>query len=208
MKIRPKRAPLPAPPAPSLHVLEEAALSYLDKSSCSVAHMTKLLERRILTWGRRAERAGASEDEIARMSAAAREAAAAVIAKLVERRFLDDATFAKHRAEGLTRAGMSRRAVSAYLAQKGVDDAVARAVTPRDDATELKAAVTLLRKRRIGAFSRTPLEDLPEEEQDKERHRWLGVLARAGFSFGTAERALQMSRERADELLGGPNTLY
>jgi len=182
-----------------MHVLQEAALSYLDKSSCSVAHMTKLLERRILVWSRRAEKAGMSEDEIRQKKAASKAAAAEVIAKLVERKFLDDKRFAEHRAARLTREGKSRRAVAAYLAQHGVDEDAARDATPRDDAKELAAAVMLLKKKRIGAFSRDS-EDADDEESAV-RQKWLGALARAGFSFSTAERVLRLTRESAEEIL-------
>jgi regulatory protein len=159
--------------------------------------MTRLLERRIRAWARRAEKAGQDPEAIAAAIIVAREAAVGVIAKLTERRFLDDASFAKNRAERLTRAGKSRRAVSAYLAQKGVDDAVARAAVPQDDATELGAAVALIRKKRLGAFSRHE-EGADEREL---RTRWLGTLARAGFSFRTAERALRLDREEAERIM-------
>jgi regulatory protein len=174
-------------------MLEEAALRYLDRRACSVVQMKRLLDRRIKSWERRATRAGLPQDTIGPLVTAATDGIEIVIARLQSHRFLDDRVFAQNRAERLTRAGKSRRAVAAHLAHNGIDASLAREVTPQDDATELGAAVALLRKKRMGAFCRTE----STQADAKERHRWLGSLARAGFSFSIAERALRLDREAA-----------
>lgn len=152
--------------------------------------MRKVLARRIAAWARRA-----SEEEAAAGVEPARAAAEAVIARLLASGLLDDAAYAERRAEALTRAGKSRRAVAFDLARRGVAEATARAATPHDPDTELAAAVALMRKKRLGPYARTEAPD------DKTRRRWLSAFARGGFSFATAQRALRMTRETADETL-------
>lgn len=182
---------------PSQNVIHEWALAYLTNRPASVAVMKKVLQRRIDAWSRRAAKAGTDADEIETGVATAKERALAVIERLTSSGLLNDATYAKQRAERLTREGKSRRAVTFDLAQKGIPSELARASVSNDPATELAAAVALVRKKRLGAFSRRSGAEIDA----KERNRWLGALARAGYSFSVADRALRMDREAAEELL-------
>lgn len=184
------------PPAPDATSLHEAALAYLSQRPSSVAQMKRVLGRRVSAWGRRAARAGAEEAEVASAAARARTAIEEVLARLQRSGLLDDGTFAKQRAASLTRAGKSRRAVAFDLAQRGISDEVAREHVPTDAETELAAAVTFTRKRRLGPFAKTSVS-----MRDDEHRRALGALARAGYSFSTAERALRLDRETAEEIL-------
>ena len=178
---------------PAQNVIHEWALDYLTHRPASVAQLKKVLERRIGVWARHAEKAGAEDVEAG--VTLAKEFAGNVLERLKSSGLLNDDVFAKNRAERLTRQGKSRRAVAFDLKQKGVAEGITKEVTPQDPETELAAAVSLLRKKRFGPFSRN------DEVDDKERNRWLGALARGGFSFGTANRALKMDREAAEELI-------
>lgn len=182
---------------PSQNVIHEWALAYLTNRPASVAVMKKVLQRRIDAWARRAAKAGEGADEIESGVATAKERALAVIERLTSSGLLNDVVYAKQRAERLTREGKSRRAVAFDLAQKGIARELARASAPTDPETELAAAVALVRKKRLGAFSRKSGAEIDA----KERHRWLGALARAGYSFSIADRALRMDREAAEDLL-------
>lgn len=186
-----------APASLSEATLHEAALAYLTHRPASVAQMRRVLARKIATWARRASKT--SEDESATSAAVARaeSAAAAVVASLRTSGLLDDARFAEQRAGRLTRAGKSRRAVELSLVKSGVGTTLARDASSSDADTELAAAVMHTRKKRMGAFAR----DVEAASDPKVRRRWLGSLARAGYSFGVAERALRMDREAAEDLL-------
>lgn len=176
---------------PTQFALHEAALAYLTHRSASVAQMRKVLKRRIASWARRA-----AEGDVEAGVASAEAAAEAVIARLVASGLLNDAAYAERRAEALTRAGKSRRAVAFELARKGVAPETARAATPQDGETELAAAAALMRKKRLGPYSRTS-----EPPDEKTKRRWLGAFARGGFSLSTAQRVLRMDRDAADALL-------
>ena len=96
------------------------------------------------------------------------------------------------RARSLARAGRSRRAVSAHLAQRGVDTPTRDAAMDDNPDVELAAALLLARKRRLGPFAPAPMDPAA-------RLRALGVLARAGFSQDTARRALATEPDEAEQ---------
>jgi len=181
------------PPALTQAVLHEAALAYLTRGAATAATLTRTLERRVRNWATRSVRAGSDPEEVGAAAARAREWVAPIVLRLVEVRLVDDAAFAAQRADRLTRGGRSKRAIAAHLKQKGVDGETARTALAETVDDDLGAALVLARKRRLGPFTRDA------DEGADARRRALGVLARAGFDFDTAHRALRMSRDEAEE---------
>ena len=175
------RAPAAAAP-PDAAALREAALAHLARYATTEARLRQVLTRRLDRWARAAaaDRDGA-EVEAARAAALA--LVAPVVAALVAAGALDDAAFAARRAEGLRRAGRSRRAIAAGLIARGVPVALAQESVPEDAEAELGAALLLARRRRLGPF-RVGGGDAEAVRRE------LGVLARAGFGEGTARAAL------------------
>jgi regulatory protein len=185
-----------APPAPTADVLRETALAYLSHRAASVAELRRVLGRKIATWARKAARAGQDEQDIAATVGRATDEADGVITRFRGNGLLDDAAFAERRARRLARSGKSARAIAADLAHRGVAAETARSAIPRDPAGELAAAIVFARKKRLGAFARGA-------DDNGARRRWLGALARAGYSFEIAERVLRMDRASAEEMLAG-----
>lgn len=197
MQARTRSAPSRPPLPPSERALHEAALAYLSRRSTSAARMKQVLERKVALWVRRAEKAAETPAAIATGTADATAAAGRVLERLRESGYLDDEKFAKHRAERLARAGKSRRAIEMDLAKNGVARELARSAMGQEAmGSELAAAVALVKRKRMGAYTR---ESGPIDVA--ERRRWLGALARAGYSFSTADRALRIDRDAAEELL-------
>jgi len=182
-------------PAPSRDVLHEAALSYLARGSATAATLTRVLDRKVALWARKAARAARDPELVAVSVSACRESIEAIVARFREVGLVDDAAYAESRARSLSRAGRSRRAISAHLAAKGVDDETARRAIPNDAGSELAAALAFARKRRIGPYAREGTTD----RQTKQKA--IAMMARAGFDWSTCERALAMEREEADERL-------
>ncbi len=187
--------------APTCASLHEAALSYLARGAASAASVTKTLERRIGNWARRATRAGRDAENVAQDAAAARELVAGIVARLGEVGLVNDAAFATTRAKRMSSGGRSRRAISAHLAQKGVDAATVREAVSHDAGAELAAAIAFARKRRLGPFARDAEEGETRDARRAAERKALGTMARAGFDFGVCERVLRMDREDADERL-------
>ncbi len=168
-----RRHPRPATAAR----LEKAALAHLDRYATSAANLRNVLMRRV-------ERSVRLHDSD-RCEAAAW--VDAIIAKLLERRLLDDAAYARARANSLHRSGASRRKTAGMLRQKGVaqsDIAAALATIEAEYAdSELTAACRYARRRRLGPYR------LPET-RDGRRERDLAALARTGFGYDTARRVI------------------
>ena len=187
-----RRGAGPPPDAANLH---EAALNYLARYAATEAGLRRFLERRVDRWSRLARAEARDVDAVGRQTADARSAAREVVARLAAAGAVNDATFAESRARTLIRAGRSRMAVAAYLAAKGVAADVARSVLPEDAASELAAALTVARRRRIGPFR----AGVPPDQAG--RRRELAILARAGFPQSIASQALGMATDEAEALV-------
>lgn len=138
---------------------------------------------------------------VAHDAAAARELITEIVGRLGEVGLVNDTAFAETRAKRMSSAGRSRRAISAHLAQKGVDAATVREAVPQDASSELAAAISFARKRRLGPFARAPQDEQTRDERRVAERKALGTMARAGFDFGVCERVLRMDRDDAEERL-------
>ena len=201
-KRKKRRGPSDPGAAPTRASLHEAALAYLARGAASADSVTKSLERRASNWARRAARAGRDAELVASQAAAAREVIPEIVARLREVGLVNDSAFAEARAKRMSTAGRSRRAISAHLAQKGIDAATVRESVPHDASAELAAALAFARKRRIGPFAR----ESEGEPADRDARRAiekkaLGALARAGFDWNVCERVMKMDKDDADERL-------
>jgi regulatory protein len=152
--------------------VEQMALAYVNRFDCTATKLKRHLAERV-------RKQGGHED------------AEAWIAELVERYLgsgvLNDARFAKNLATQLTTRGKSSRMISQKLAMRGVPSDVAQdLMTARrqdEPNAELEAARAFARKRRLGPH-RDP------EKRAEYRQKDLAALARQGFSFDTAKKAL------------------
>lgn len=158
--------------------LERAALFHLERRALTEAQLRRSLMQKV----RRAERHHGTYPDAAVWIEA-------LIARCLRSGLLDDERLATTRALGLRDRGTSRRGVLMKLRQKGVDEnTAARALEEVDAITgadaELTAALAYVRRRRLG---------------NKERDRALAALARQGFSFDVARRALAAATEAALE---------
>ncbi len=118
-----------------------------------------------------------------------------VVNKVCSDGYVDDARYADTLVRRLTSSGKSQKAIREKMRQNGIPEEVQKEVLSRylenaDDA-ELEAALRLVRKKRLG-FCR------PEELRREFRKKDLAVLARAGFSFQTALKALGESDSEED----------
>ncbi len=165
------RANKPPEPLTRLKV-EQMALAYVNRFDCTAAKLKRHLAERV-------RKLGGDEN------------AEAWISELCERYLgsgvLNDVRFAKNLASQLTTRGKSSRMISQKLAMRGVSSEVAQELmaTRRQDEpnAELDAARAFARKRRLGPH-RDP------EKRAESRQKDLASLARQGFSFDTAKKAL------------------
>jgi regulatory protein len=122
------------------------------------------------------------------------------VAKIAAAGYLDDTAVARARAAGMRRAGRSKRVISQKLGAKGIDrEQAAEALAAADGAdenAELRAAVRLAARRRLGPY-RKGARDESTLKRD------LAALARGGFSYAIARAvASAPSPEMLAALLG------
>lgn len=164
--------------------LENAALWYLARFQATAASLERVLMRRVI---RSARHHGTDPEQ-------GREWVRALIARHREAGLIDDDAFARARAETLNRRGLSRRAIAAKLAEKGVArahiDAALEALeagSAEAGGPDLAAARLRARKRGLGPWRRG--------ERRERREKDLAALARAGFSYAVARRVIDGDRE-------------
>jgi regulatory protein len=155
--------------------LENAALHYLERYSSSRANLKRVLMRKV---DRSLAHWVGERDEAVPM-------VEAVIAKLAGLGYLDDSAYAGTKVRGLRRKGASARLIQAALSAKGVEaETVAAALAEQDPDSELEAAFTLARRRRLGPYRAA-------DKRAEFRAKDLAALGRAGFSWETARAVIE-----------------
>jgi regulatory protein len=122
------------------------------------------------------------------------------IAQFERMGLLNDAAYLSGMINSLRRRGLSTQAILSRLGQKGLpQDRVLEALRSHDEDSgmanaDLAAAVLLTRRKKIGAYRR---------DTDFDRNKELAALARAGFGFDIAQKALGLSQDEAEDIIVG-----
>ncbi|HEX3775090.1 MAG TPA: RecX family transcriptional regulator [Polyangiaceae bacterium] len=162
------------PPDVSRAGLDAAALRYLERFDCSSAKLLRVLTERLT----KATRAGVDTSE-----------ARLVVGELLERYqasgLIDDRRFAQNFAARQRDRGSSRRMIEQKLRLRGISGELTQQVLAQPELreSELEAARAFARRRRLGPHRKPEL-------REANRRKDLMALARAGFDFDTAARAI------------------
>ena len=143
--------------------LNELALAYVARFATSGGQLERYLKRKLRERGWD----GADEPDTAD-----------VVARLVDLRYVDDATYAAMRSGSLLRRGYGARRIDQALGQGGIAEDLRAAARPGDPA-QRQAALALARKRRFGPFG-TGAIDRPAREKQ------LAAMLRAGHRLDSA----------------------
>jgi regulatory protein len=158
--------------------LERAGLHYLERFAASAEKVRTILLAKVR---RSAEAHGTDPQEGAQV-------VDRLVQRFIELGLIRDRDLALARAERLHEKGASRRMISAKLgamglAEEDVSAAIEQVQERSEGDSELEAAWSLARRKRIGPFR------APDTRKDL-RNRDLGVMARGGFSFAIARRVI------------------
>src|SRR5258708_22044169 len=160
--------------------LQNAATFYLERYPSTAEGLRRVLNRRV----RKAEMAEAPIiDNI-------KQTIDAIVAKFVDAGVIDDKAFAQTKARALHRRGTSTRLTRQKLKLAGVDgDTLDTAMAGLDQELdtdprqrEWKAATALARRRRLAPYRAKDRKD--------HRNRDLATMARAGFDYDLAKKAI------------------
>lgn len=173
--------------------LDRAGGFYLQRYDTSEDNFRRILHRKAV---RRGIPDDVEHDEIS-------ERVEAVVAKYVGLGALNDFEYALRKARGLHARGKARSRIKGWLRQRGVSADVAVAALDRvaegHRDMDMRAAIMVARRRRIGPFRR-PVDDEPKRPKRDEamrRKRELAILARSGFSFSIARVVIDADTEGA-----------
>lgn len=162
--------------------LKNAAAYYLSRHGASEEHLRRILGRKAI---RRAQEHEQDPEDW-------HDDVAAVVTWFVEQGFVNDAEYARSKANmGLVR-GKSARRLEQELKAKGVDGSTARQAMANSDHEDDIACIRFARRRRLGPFGRGDAEDETRE---------VARFARAGFGFDTIRRVRALTREEAEDAL-------
>ena len=164
--------------------LRDLALSYAARFASTGARLEAYLMRKL-------RERGVAEDGDGRTVAVD---VPALVARLVELGYVDDAAYARMRARDLGARGYGARRVEQALWAAGVDEGI-RAETAPDEAARRRAAVLMAQKRRLGPFG-------PEPDGDalairKAREKAVAAMLRAGHDYEHVRFILDCSGEAA-----------
>lgn len=114
---------------------------------------------------------------------------------------LNDEGYATGAIRSLRNRGLSTRAIIAKMDMRGISSEITQRTLREIDNDsgenpDLVAALRVARRRRVGPFRTSDSVD------DAAKDKALAALARSGFSYNICNRALTMSREEAEALIG------
>lgn len=162
--------------------LREAALRYLDRYDASVEQLRKVLLRR-------AQKYGGKEQ-----SAEIRERIDQLLERFIQSRLLDDVRYCQNMVRASRERGFSTQKIKQKLLSRGIEmrliEEQLQQVQTRDGLDDLQAAQLVVRKKRL-----VKKHDLTDYQS---RNQALQSLARQGFSFDVAERALRLEQQAKD----------
>lgn len=114
-----------------------------------------------------------------------------IVGKFQEKGWLNDQRYAENKAENLALKGKSQRHIAQVLKAKGVNDPeIGQAL--ENLPSDLEAARHLVKRRKLGPYR-------PEDERADNLKKDMGILLRAGFSFGIARQALDADLMGTDD---------
>ncbi len=143
------------------------ALRYVGRYATTAAKLQRYLGRKLWErgWG------GDGEAPVA-----------ALVAKCVERGYIDDRVFGEAKARGLATKGFGRMRVGQALGAAGLERGLAREISDTVDGDA--AAEAFARRRRFGPHDRLPF--------DPDRHRkQVAAMLRAGHAMATVRAVLR-----------------
>lgn len=191
IKLRGKRREKKPPKKITEKYLYNSGLAYLQRFPASTPHFRRIMSRKI-------DRSCDYHKDQERETCAA--LLEATVESFTRMGLLNDSAYLQGMVNSYRRRGLSTQAIMAKLGQKGLaQDAILATIRAFDEDRnaenpELAAAILLMRRKRLGPFRKT-------SKDEKTATRELSSLARAGFGFDIAQKALSMTQEDADEVL-------
>jgi len=174
-----------APEVLDRNSIEAKALGYLDRFDASAHRLRRILTEFV---EHRAQALGVDPAPFMTL-------VGETLERYQQNGLLDDRRYGTAMARNLVERGVSRQAIRAKLCVRGIPAGVIDEVVKElssSNRSEVDAARALVKKRKLGNYR-------AEAERKEHYRKDLGILARAGFDFDTAKRALAVEGADGDE---------
>jgi regulatory protein len=152
--------------------LDELALAYVARFATSAAKLASYLKRKLRERGWE----GSAEPDVE-----------AIVGRMVAHGYIDDAGFARARADGLRRRGYGARRVEQALRGAGIGEHH-RAAARGDAVAARQSALVLALKRGFGPFGPQPPDRARREKQ-------IAAMLRAGHPLDSARQLVDAASE-------------
>lgn len=173
-----RRVPKPLDPAR----MEEMALAYVARFATSAGKLADYLRRKLRERGWEGEgNAEAAGPDIA-----------GIVERFVALGYVDDATFARAKAQGLLRRGYGGRRIDQALGAAGIAEPL-REESRGNEAERRSAALVMARKRRFGPFGKDGTIDRALREKQ------VAAMLRAGHPLDHVREVVNAVSEQALE---------
>jgi regulatory protein len=208
-KQKPSSKEIKPPKKISERYLRNSGLYYLQRFVTSSGHFRVVMTRKIDKSCRHHK--DQSRDECLQMLEI-------VVQEFLDQGMIDDKGYTLGMVRSLRRRGISARGIQAKLRQKRIGgDMIKSAIdevnrdnensvpsfeeTGEDVNHDFNAALILARRKKIGIFSkyRHELAAMAHEDKQPLERKWIGAMARAGFSYDVCRRILDISEDELND---------
>jgi regulatory protein len=169
--------------------LYNSGLAYLQRFPASTPHFRRVM-------GRKIDRSCNYHKEQNREDC--QKLLDSIVETFVRLGLLNDDAYLQGMVTSLRRRGLSTQAILSKLVMKGMaQETILKTLRAYDEDhgamnPDLAAAILLMRRKRIGAFRKS---------DDADKKKELAALARGGFGFDIAQKALSMEQDEAEHIL-------
>lgn len=169
--------------------LYNSGLAYLQRFPASTPHFRRIMGRKI-DRSCNYHKEQSKEECLALLDS--------TVATFERMGLLNDEAYLSGMINSLRRRGLSKQAILSKLQMKGMaQDRILEVLRTYDedsgvDNADLIAALRLSRRKRLGAY---------RKDKEADRNKELASLARAGFGFDIAQKALALSQDEAEDLI-------
>lgn len=167
---RPRRPPVPL----DAQRLEELALAYVARFATSAGRLASYCRRKLRERGHAGADEGLQAPDVD-----------ALVSRFVAKGYVDDAGLARAKSGTLLRRGYGARRVDQALRADAIEETLRQELAP-GEAEQREAAAAYARRRRLGPYSRAPLDSADRAAREKQ----LAALLRAGHDPRHARHVL------------------
>lgn len=156
--------------------LNDLALAYVARFATTARKLERYLSRKLRErgWG------GEGEPDVA-----------ALVSRMVELGYIDDAAWAGAKSGDLLRRGFGKRRIGQALGEAGVAESIRESVAP-GLAAQRRAACDFARRKRLGPYD---LQAPGQAGDPSRREKQLAAMIRAGHGFDLARTVLEAPDE-------------